>query len=81
MSLGAAGCGVVYVEYAVLTMDFRSPKLDGSVKITSNNQQDPNAYLTCIQMGKFQPSSCNLNGPLSGGKAPIVIPTTVVPAA
>ncbi|KAL9106455.1 MAG: hypothetical protein Q9227_008543 [Pyrenula ochraceoflavens] len=60
-------------NFVLAVRETSSPNLSGSVKITSNNQQDPNAYLSCIQYGKFQPSTCQLNGPLSGGKAPITI--------
>ena len=37
---------------------------------------DPNAYLSCLQMGKFQPSTCQLNGPLSVHPGPVVMYAT-----
>ncbi|KAI1346732.1 hypothetical protein F5Y01DRAFT_265266 [Xylaria sp. FL0043] len=34
---------------------------------------DPSAYLSCLQMGKFQPTVCQLNGPLSALPGPVVM--------
>ncbi|KAI0123925.1 hypothetical protein BJ170DRAFT_637589 [Xylariales sp. AK1849] len=52
--------------------------LDGSHYLDMNpgNTSDPNAYLSCIQYGKFQPRTCQLGGALSVQQPPVIIPTT-----
>ncbi|KAI1112404.1 hypothetical protein F5Y14DRAFT_271856 [Nemania sp. NC0429] len=39
-----------------------------------SKQNDPNAFLSCLQMGKTTPQMCQLNGPLSAHAGPVVIP-------
>ncbi|KAI1157583.1 hypothetical protein F5B18DRAFT_644539 [Nemania serpens] len=34
---------------------------------------DPNAFLSCLQMGKMSPEVCQLNGPLSAHAGPVVM--------
>ncbi|KAI1195349.1 hypothetical protein F5X97DRAFT_326593 [Nemania serpens] len=34
---------------------------------------DPNAFLSCLQMGKMSPEICQLNGPLSAHAGPVVM--------
>lgn len=46
--------------------------------MTVGSPADPNAYLSCIQYGKFQPETCELGGPLAQHQGPVVIPATIV---
>ncbi|CAJ2513296.1 Uu.00g014150.m01.CDS01 [Anthostomella pinea] len=49
--------------------------LDASHYLTMNPGQtsDPNAYLSCLQMGKTAPLTCELDGPLSAQTGPVVM--------
>ncbi|GAP90750.1 hypothetical protein SAMD00023353_5200880 [Rosellinia necatrix] len=59
--------------YQTLTAD--GAGLDATHYLTQNpaTPSDPNAYLSCIQMGKFTPTICQLNGPLSALPGPVVM--------
>ncbi|KAI1468601.1 uncharacterized protein F4812DRAFT_423786 [Daldinia caldariorum] len=52
--------------------------LDASHILTSNpgNSSDPNAYMFCLQMGKFNPLTCTLTGPMGQSQRTVVMPTT-----
>ncbi|KAI1187506.1 hypothetical protein F5B17DRAFT_440269 [Nemania serpens] len=61
------------LEFWVSTSDgagFHAPQ-----DLTQNpgNPSDPNAYLSCLQMGKMSPEMCQLNGPLSAHPGPVVM--------
>ncbi|KAI0096636.1 hypothetical protein GGR51DRAFT_568306 [Nemania sp. FL0031] len=62
--------------YQTLTSD--GAGLDATHILTHNpgNRSDPNAYLSCIMMGKFNPEVCQLNGPLSVQPGPVVMYAT-----
>ncbi|KAI3325319.1 hypothetical protein HD806DRAFT_472924 [Xylariaceae sp. AK1471] len=49
--------------------------LDATHYLTVNPgvTSDPSAYLSCLQMGKFTPDICQLNGPLSAHPGPVVM--------
>ncbi|KAI8626764.1 hypothetical protein F5Y19DRAFT_216313 [Xylariaceae sp. FL1651] len=59
--------------YQTLTAD--GAGLDATHYLTQNPgvASDPNAYLSCLQMGKFTPDVCELNGPLSAHPGPVVM--------
>ncbi|KAI1660149.1 hypothetical protein F4813DRAFT_351125 [Daldinia decipiens] len=46
--------------------------------LTSNpgNSSDPNAYMFCLQMGKFNPLTCTLTGPWGQSPRTVVMSTT-----
>ncbi|KAI1747011.1 hypothetical protein F4782DRAFT_522749 [Xylaria castorea] len=50
--------------------------LDASHILTSDigNPSDPNAYLFCIQKGKFNPLTCTLTGPMGQTQRTVVLP-------
>ncbi|OTA60670.1 hypothetical protein K449DRAFT_74233 [Hypoxylon sp. EC38] len=52
--------------------------LDITHYLTSNpaNSSDPNAYMFCIQMGKFNPLTCTLTGPMGGSTRTVVMSAT-----
>ncbi|KAJ8126590.1 hypothetical protein O1611_g7049 [Lasiodiplodia mahajangana] len=62
--------------YQTLTPD--GAGLDATHYLTQNPSMpsDPNAYLSCLQMGKFNPELCQLNGPLSVHPGPVVMYAT-----
>lgn len=72
---------VAYISCTMLT-SIRSTAslLSGShlLTMTVGAPADPNAYLTCIQYGKFQPETCELGGPLAQHQGPVVIPATII---
>ncbi|KAI1118099.1 hypothetical protein F5Y14DRAFT_401059 [Nemania sp. NC0429] len=47
--------------------------LDASNLLT-HNPNDPDAYLLCIQMGKFNPLTCTLTGPMGQRQRQVVMP-------
>ncbi|KAI0903225.1 hypothetical protein F4823DRAFT_308242 [Ustulina deusta] len=59
--------------YQTLTAD--GAGLDATHYLTMNPgaTSDPNAYLSCIQMGKFTPIICQINGQLSVLRGPVVM--------
>ncbi|KAF2972546.1 hypothetical protein GQX73_g901 [Xylaria multiplex] len=59
--------------YQTLTAD--GAGLDATHYLTFNpgTPSDPNAYLSCIQMGKFTPTICQIDGPLSVVRGPVVM--------
>ncbi|RWA12858.1 hypothetical protein EKO27_g2234 [Xylaria grammica] len=59
--------------YQTLTDD--GAGLDATHYLTFNpsTTSDPNAYLSCLQMGKFTPTICQINGPLSRVPGPVVM--------
>ncbi|KAI0403088.1 hypothetical protein F4802DRAFT_323743 [Xylaria palmicola] len=50
--------------------------LDASHLITSNpgNPSDPNAFMFCVQKGKFNPLTCTLTGPFGQAPRTVVLP-------
>ncbi|KAI1818193.1 hypothetical protein GGS20DRAFT_344925 [Poronia punctata] len=44
------------------------------------DSSDPNAYLSCIQMGKFTPDVCQIDGSLSAQHGPVVMSAEEVAA-
>jgi hypothetical protein len=56
--------------------------LTGSHTLDMNpgDSSDPNAYLSCIQYGKFTPLVCNLGGPLAAQQPPVEFSVTQVSA-
>ncbi|KAK6948490.1 hypothetical protein Daesc_010257 [Daldinia eschscholtzii] len=56
--------------------------LDASQVLKSNpgNPSDPDTYMFCLQMGKFNPLTCTLTGPMGQSPRTVVMPTTEVPA-
>ncbi|KAI0138637.1 hypothetical protein F4776DRAFT_619303 [Hypoxylon sp. NC0597] len=52
--------------------------LDTSHYLTSNpgNPSDPNAYMFCLQMGKFNPLTCTLTGPMGQSTRTVVMSAT-----
>ncbi|KAI0466928.1 hypothetical protein F4859DRAFT_526201 [Xylaria cf. heliscus] len=52
--------------------------LDASHILTSNpgNPNDPDSYIFCLQMGKFNPLTCTLTGPM--GQMPRIVVLPVV---
>ncbi|KAI0871778.1 hypothetical protein GGS24DRAFT_503445 [Hypoxylon argillaceum] len=70
-----------FVNYRVEVYQTISPDgagLDATHYLTQNPgmSSDPNAFLSCIQMGKFNPDVCQLNGPLSVHPGPVVMYAT-----
>jgi hypothetical protein len=61
--------------YRLLTVVTCSTGLDATHYLTVNPgvSTDPNAYLSCLVMGKFNPDLCQLNGPLSARPGPVVM--------
>ncbi|KAI4860356.1 hypothetical protein F4820DRAFT_110294 [Hypoxylon rubiginosum] len=60
------------------TMTSNGAGLDATQILASNpgNPSDPNAYMFCLQMGKFNPLTCTLTGPY--GQTPrtvVMVPT------
>lgn len=54
--------------------------LDGShlLTMTVGSPADPNAYISCIEYGKFQPYTCTLGGVLAQHSGPVLVPAAVV---
>ncbi|KAK6069385.1 hypothetical protein SCUP234_10697 [Seiridium cupressi] len=54
--------------------------LDASHILTSNpgNSSDPNAYMFCLQKGKFNPLTCTLTGPYGQTQRTVVLSTSGV---
>ncbi|KAI1499409.1 hypothetical protein F5X99DRAFT_389859 [Biscogniauxia marginata] len=52
--------------------------LDATHYLTSNpgNPSDPNAYMFCLQMGKFNPLTCTLTGPYGQSPRTVVMSAT-----
>ncbi|KAI1410076.1 hypothetical protein F5Y13DRAFT_168293 [Hypoxylon sp. FL1857] len=52
--------------------------LDATHYLTSDpgNPSDPNAYMFCIQMGKFNPLTCSLTGPMGESARTVVMSAT-----
>ncbi|KAI0151745.1 hypothetical protein GGR57DRAFT_513701 [Xylariaceae sp. FL1272] len=42
--------------------------------VNPGNTSNPDAYLSCLQMGKFEPDTCTINGPLSAQTGSVVVP-------
>ncbi|CAJ2511269.1 Uu.00g068940.m01.CDS01 [Anthostomella pinea] len=55
--------------------DVAGPGLDATHYLDQNpgDTSDPSAYLSCIQMGKFTPLTCQINGPLSAHSGSVVM--------
>ncbi|KAI1253700.1 hypothetical protein MGN70_004092 [Eutypa lata] len=64
-----------YVVELFLPKGDNGSGLDASHQLRQDpNHVLPNAYLSCIQMGKFQPLRCDLGGPLAALQGPVVMP-------
>ncbi|KAI0835634.1 hypothetical protein F5Y06DRAFT_275916 [Hypoxylon sp. FL0890] len=52
--------------------------LDITHYLTSDpgNSSDPNAYMFCLQMGKFNPLTCTLTGPMGESERTVVMSAT-----
>ncbi|KAH9897436.1 hypothetical protein F4778DRAFT_783019 [Xylariomycetidae sp. FL2044] len=64
--------------YQATSGDATGAGLYASRHVDSNpgNSSDPDAYISCIEYGKFQPLTCQLDGPLSIHSSPIVMAAT-----
>ncbi|KAF2714498.1 hypothetical protein K504DRAFT_5167 [Pleomassaria siparia CBS 279.74] len=59
--------------YQTLTSDGAGLSATHNLKMNPGQSTDPDAYLSCIQMGKFTPDRCQLNGPLSARPGPVIM--------
>lgn len=59
------------------TLTTSGTALDASHILTSSpgNTSDPNTYMFCLQMGKFNPLTCTLTGPMGQSQRQVVMPT------
>ncbi|KAI8623493.1 hypothetical protein F5Y19DRAFT_458329 [Xylariaceae sp. FL1651] len=59
------------------TLTSEGAGLDASHILTSNpgNPSDPNALMFCLQMGKFNPLTCTLTGPLGQSQRTVAMST------
>ncbi|KAI1424315.1 hypothetical protein F5Y12DRAFT_462028 [Xylaria sp. FL1777] len=59
--------------YQTLTADGAGLDATHYLDVNPTTTSDPSAYLSCLQMGKFTPTICELNGPLSAHPGPVVM--------
>ncbi|KAJ2987090.1 hypothetical protein NUW58_g4694 [Xylaria curta] len=59
--------------YQTLTPDGAGLYANHTLTFNPGDRSDPNAYLSCLQMGKFTPTFCRLDGPLSVVRGPVVM--------
>ncbi|TGJ88467.1 hypothetical protein E0Z10_g331 [Xylaria hypoxylon] len=59
--------------YQTLTADGAGLDATHYLTFSPGGASDPSAYLSCLQMGKFNPTRCQLNGPLSAHPGPVVM--------
>ncbi|KAI0432732.1 hypothetical protein F5Y09DRAFT_339287 [Xylaria sp. FL1042] len=73
-SKGWTSYGNYRVEfYQTLTADGAGLDATHYLDVNPTMTNDPSAYLSCLQMGKFTPTICQLNGPLSALPGPVVM--------
>ncbi|KAI1269275.1 hypothetical protein F5Y18DRAFT_439816 [Xylariaceae sp. FL1019] len=58
------------------TTDYNGAGLYGThgLIVSPGNRSNPDAYLSCIQMGKYQPDTCTINGALSAHMGSVIMP-------
>ncbi|KAI1359935.1 hypothetical protein F5Y08DRAFT_318346 [Xylaria arbuscula] len=59
--------------YQTLTSDGAGLDASHQLVVAPGMSSNPDAYLSCLQMGKFTPTICQLNGPLSALPGPVVM--------
>ncbi|KAI0969001.1 hypothetical protein F4678DRAFT_177068 [Xylaria arbuscula] len=59
--------------YQTLTADGAGLDATHYLTVDPGVPSDPSAYLSCLQMGKFTPTICELDGPLSALQGPVVM--------
>ncbi|KAI0508736.1 hypothetical protein F5B22DRAFT_381828 [Xylaria bambusicola] len=59
--------------YQTLTADGAGLDASHQLTVAPGMPSNPNAYLSCLQMGKFTPTVCQINGPLSALPGPVVM--------